>query len=90
MWTLALESSSIACGNVKCYSCIWKTASSYLCGFFFSFTMYTLHDLTISPVGIYPKEMKSHFHTHTKKDFYMDVHKQLYHNSPKAENSNVH
>lgn len=25
-----------------------------------------------------------------KKDFYMDVHKQLYHNSPKAENSNVH
>lgn len=52
--------------------------------------MYTLHDLTISPVGIYPKEMKSHFHKKKKKDFYMDVHKQLYHNSPKAENSNVH
>lgn len=42
MWTLALESSSIACGNVKCYSCIWKTASSYLCGFFFQlYNVYT-------------------------------------------------
>lgn len=66
MWTLALESSSTACGNVKCYSCIWKTASSYFC-FYISFTMYTLHDLTISPVGIYPKEMKSHFHKKKKK-----------------------